>query len=75
MLTKTIGKPLNVPLGVMGLQPFHIWEIVIGDMIQGDFGPTAVNTKLGWLLSGPVNGATTIANNKCNSNLIKSGKI
>ena len=29
------------------------WDIVIGDIVSGD-GPTAISSKLGWLLSGPV---------------------
>ncbi len=30
------------------------WEFVIGETVQGEGGPVAVNTKLGWVLSGPV---------------------
>jgi hypothetical protein len=30
----------------------HYWDIVTGDVIHGRNGPTAVNSKLGWLLSG-----------------------
>ena len=34
------------------------WDIVIGDIVSGD-GPTAISSKLGWLLSGPVKGTKT----------------
>ena len=46
------------------------WDIVIGDIVSGD-GPTAISSKLGWLLSGPVKGATT----DVVSNLIVSGEL
>ena len=29
------------------------WEFVMGETIQGDNGPVAINTTLGWVLSGP----------------------
>ena len=35
----------------------YYWDIVSGEIIRGD-GPTAVNSKLGWLLSGPAQGST-----------------
>ena len=31
----------------------HYWSIVTGDVCRGSSGPTAVHTKLGWVLSGP----------------------
>ena len=30
------------------------WSVVTGDTLRGDHGPVAVNSKLGWLLSGAV---------------------
>ena len=30
----------------------HYWDIVTGDVAQGESGPTAMSSKLGWLLSG-----------------------
>ena len=30
----------------------HYWDLVIGNVIHGRNGPTAVSSKLGWLLSG-----------------------
>ena len=29
------------------------WSVVIGDIIRGDSGPVALNSHLGWLVSGP----------------------
>ena len=30
----------------------HYWDIVTGDVVHGGNGPTAMSSKLGWLLSG-----------------------
>ena len=32
----------------------YYFDFVTGDTIRGSYGPTAVSSKLGWLLSGPV---------------------
>jgi hypothetical protein len=32
----------------------HYWDIVTGDVVKGESGPTVVSSKLGWLLSGLV---------------------
>lgn len=32
----------------------YYWDIVTGDVVKGESGPTAVSSKLGWLLSGRV---------------------
>ena len=50
----------------------HYWDLVKGESIRGDFGPTAVKTWLGWLLSGPTNNSQ----NKWNvvSNLVILGE-
>ncbi|KAL9977059.1 hypothetical protein ACROYT_G014423 [Oculina patagonica] len=34
----------------------YYWDFVTGETRRGDEGPIAVKSKLGWLLSGPVNG-------------------
>ena len=47
-------------------------DIVTGDILSGD-GPTAISSKLGWLLSGPIKGAKT--DNYIVSNLIISGEL
>lgn len=31
----------------------HYWEIVTGRVVRGTNGPTAIETRLGWVLSGP----------------------
>lgn len=36
----------------------HYWQLVTGNVIQAESGPTAIQTHLGWVLSGPVYGAT-----------------
>lgn len=40
----------------------YYWSIVTGDTVVGDVGPVALGSKLGWLLSGPLNeyGSTLI---------------
>ena len=44
----------------------YYWDFVTGEIVRGDFGPTAVNSKFGWLLSGPtesvINQETTVTN-------------
>ena len=50
----------------------HYWDIVTGESIRGENGPTAVNSKFGWLLSGPTNSSPYEAN--VVSNLIISGE-
>ena len=44
----------------------HYWDLVIGDIIHGRNGPTAVSSKLGWLLSGwskqPQSDSSTLSN-------------
>ena len=32
------------------------WKLVTGEIINGDSGPTAIKTRLGWVLTGPVEG-------------------
>ena len=32
----------------------YYWDLVSGETIRGDSGPTAVSSKFGWLLSGPL---------------------
>ena len=39
------------------------WQLVTGEIIRGQAGPVAVETKLGWVLSGPVNSNMTDGNN------------
>ena len=50
----------------------HYWDFVTGETIRGEFGPTAVRSKLGWLLSGPTNNSQNGTN--VISNLVISGE-
>ena len=50
----------------------HYWDIVTGESIRGENGPIAVNSKFGWLLSGPTNSSPYEEN--VVSNLIISGE-
>ena len=34
----------------------YYWSIATGQVKRGQNGPTAIETRLGWVLSGPVNG-------------------
>ena len=42
-------KPTDVLIG-----SDHYWSIVTGDLVVGSHGPVALSSKLGWLLSGPL---------------------
>ena len=37
----------------------HYWKLVTGEVIRKDNTPTANKTKLGWVLSGPVEGLSS----------------
>ena len=43
----------------------HYWKLVTGKLISRSDGPTAVHTRLGWVLSGPVEGLQS-QNVSCN---------
>ena len=32
----------------------YYWDIIMSESIRADYGPTAINSKFGWVLSGPV---------------------
>ena len=49
----------------------HYWDFVTNEIVRGDFGPTAINSKFGWLLSGPTEFATRFETTV--TNLIISG--
>ena len=44
-----IGENLDVNIG-----SDHYWEVVTGNVMRGVCEPTAIETKFGWVLSGPV---------------------
>ena len=47
----------------------HYWDLVTDDIVRGEDGPTAINSKLGWLLSGPAESSSSSAESTT-SNLI-----
>ena len=49
----------------------YCWDFVTNKIVRGDFGPTAINSKFGWLLSGPTEFATSSETTV--TNLIISG--
>ena len=49
----------------------YYWDFVTNEIVRGDFGPTAINSKFGWLLSGPAEFATSSETSV--TNLIISG--
>ena len=52
----------------------YYWDIVTGESIRGEFGPTAINSKFGWLLSGPTDEQHVHENSNVVWNLIISGE-
>ena len=50
----------------------NYWDIVSGETVKGKNGPTAVSSKFGWLLSGPLNDQT--ASNTVITNVIVTGE-
>ena len=46
-------KPIDVLIG-----SDHYWTVVTGDTINGNSGPIALSSKLGWLLSGPLDNSS-----------------
>ena len=46
----------------------HYWDLVTGDVVKGEDGPTAIDSKLGWLLSGPAESSSS--DESTTSNLI-----
>lgn len=49
----------------------HYWDFVTTEIVRGEFGPTAINSKFGWLLSGPTECVTSSETTV--TNLIISG--
>ena len=50
----------------------YYWDFVTSEIVRGDFGPTAVNSKFGWLLSGPTE--SVINQETTGTNLTTAGK-
>lgn len=38
------------------------WSLVTGRVVRGKDGPTAIHTKVGWVLSGPTSGRESVVN-------------
>ncbi len=51
----------------------YYWELVTGSICRVDGGPTAVHTKLGWVLSGPtcVRGSTSCSVNLTTTHVLR----
>ena len=49
------------------------WSVVTGEVVKADEGPVAVNSKLGWLLSGPMDSEEV--HSVSHSNVVISGTL
>ena len=49
----------------------YYWDFVTTEIVRGELGPTAINSKFGWLLSGPTESVTSAETTV--TNLIISG--
>ena len=45
----------------------YYWELVTGSVCRSEQGPTAIHTKLGWVLSGPM---PSTSDSRCSANLV-----
>ena len=45
----------------------YYWELVTGSVCRSERGPTAIHTKLGWVLSGPTQATSPL---QCSANLV-----
>eukprot|EP00731_Ephydatia_muelleri_P019650 Em0012g475a len=51
----------------------HYWKVVSGEIVRGSTGPTALKSRFGWILSGPLSGlmeCSTISNLACCQTLL-----
>ena len=54
----------------------HYWQLVTGQVIRGQSGPTAIDTHLGWVLSGPVCSDANLHNlNPTHSLLVQTSDV
>ena len=51
--TSTLGDTLDINV-LIGAD--YYWQFATGNIRRGISGPTGIETKLGWVLSGPVLG-------------------
>jgi hypothetical protein len=61
------NQPIDVLIG-----SDYYWKFIEGETVRGHAGPTAINSKFGWLLSGPVRKTTNCTSSKVVSNLVVS---
>ena len=43
----------------------YYWDLTTGETIHGEGGPIAIHTKLGWVLSSPVDSQEEITESAC----------
>ena len=48
------GLPVDILVGCD-----HYWDLVTGSICRSEKGPTAIHTKLGWVLSGPTSSSSS----------------
>ena len=48
----------------------HYWDLVTGDIAKGEYSLTAINSRLGWLLSGLAESSPSPPDESTTSNLI-----
>ena len=61
------GTSTNKKVGVL-IGSDHYWKVVSGEIVRGSTGPTALKSRFGWILSGPLSGlmeCSTISNLAC----------
>ena len=57
-LADSVEPGSSMPIDVL-IGSDYYWQLVTGSICRGVYGPIAVHTKLGWVLSGPSSRATT----------------
>ena len=60
----------NDPIDVL-IGSDYYWDLVTTEIVRGDFGPTAINSRFGWMLSGPTK--SVMKSHTTTTNLIISG--
>lgn len=55
----------------------HYWDLITGKLRRGHAGPTAIQTKLGWVLSGPlpISGQTNLSHGLATHTLRVDGQM
>ena len=50
----------------------HYWKFVTGEVVRGPYGPAAIKTRLGWVLSGPVELTSSCAVNLVSTHTLRT---